>query len=105
MSKQADSARKGFFDLGFEHGAEADEDPSELEFRSRVPEYQLGYILGRNFNQAVKQASWRAGAVMAEELGRRYGVDLEALLGAMALSEEMQQIVRRAYAGGAQDGH
>jgi hypothetical protein len=98
MGRKVVSAHHSFFDLGFECGTDEEEELSELEFRSRVPEYQLGYIVGRSFSEAVKQASRRAGAVVAGELGRRYGVNLADLLSAMSLSDEQQQIVRLAYA-------
>ncbi|WP_321960063.1 hypothetical protein [Paraburkholderia sp. J7] len=87
MNKPSKLTRQTLFDLGFAHGTDVDEDPSELEFRSRVREYQLGYIVGRSFGEAVKQASRRAAAVVAGELGWRFGVSLPELMAAMNLSE------------------
>ncbi|WP_455279054.1 hypothetical protein [Cupriavidus necator] len=85
------------FDLGFEHGAEADEDPSDLEFQSRVPAYQLGFIVGRSFSEAVKQANYLAVAATAGRLGARYGVDINDLLQALEVSVHHDQTIRQAY--------
>lgn len=35
------------FDLGFEHGAESIEDPVDIDIRSRVSTYQVGFISNR----------------------------------------------------------
>lgn len=86
------------FGLGFEHGAEADDDPSDLDFRSRVQAYQLGFIVGRSFSEAVKQTNPHAAAAIAVRLGARFGVDLEDLLTTLGLSEAHQQDIRQAYA-------
>lgn len=86
------------FDLGFAHGADADEDPSDLEFQSRVPAYQVGFIVGRSFCNAVKQGNHHATAFTAAKLGARYGVPLEDILVALGLSEAHQDAICKAYA-------
>ncbi len=98
MTLQLICGRRTAFDLGFEHGVEAEEDPSAMEFGSRVHEYQLGFIVGRSFSEAVKLASHAAAAATAGALGSRFGIKVDDLLAAMSLNEEHQQIIRQAYA-------
>ncbi|MFM0122828.1 hypothetical protein P0D73_28700 [Paraburkholderia sp. RL18-101-BIB-B] len=90
-------ARQTSFDLGFEHGAEADEDPTPLELCSRVQQYQLGFIVGRSFSEAVKRANHATAAATAGALGSRFGVDLNDLLKTMRLSDEHERTIRQAY--------
>jgi hypothetical protein len=80
MTRSLKPTRPTSFDLDFEHGAEADEDPSVSEMNSRVPEYRLGYVLGRAHQEAVRQASHVALAIVAGELGVRFGVGKNELL-------------------------
>ncbi|WP_321935418.1 DUF2623 family protein [Paraburkholderia sp. J8-2] len=98
MGVQLICGRQTPFDLGFEHGAEAEEDPSALEFCSRVHEYQLGFIVGRSFSEAVKRASHAAAAATAGALGSRFGVKLDDVLEAMRMTDEHEHIIRQAYA-------
>ena len=98
MARQLICGRQTAFDLGFEHGAEAEEDPSALEFCSRVHEYQIGFIVGHAFAQAVKLASHAAAAATAGALGSRFGIKVDDVLDAMRLTDEHQQIIRQAYA-------
>jgi len=93
----ADSWPNSLFDLGFEHGAEAAEDPTDIEFRSRVPEYQVGYIVGRSFSEAVRQVSYQTAISTAGKLGVRFGVSLEDLLKALRLTEADERHIREAY--------
>jgi predicted O-linked N-acetylglucosamine transferase (SPINDLY family) len=85
------------FELGFEHGAEAVEDPSVVEFQSRVRAYQLGFLVGRSLAEAVKQASHQAAATTAGQLGARFAIDVEELLMALSLSDAQKQQIRSAY--------
>lgn len=85
------------FDLGFEHGAEAEEEPTPLEFSSRVPEYQLGFIVGRAYSEATRRANHATAAATAGALGSRFGMDLHELLKAMRLNEDHERLIRQAY--------
>ncbi|MCO4861248.1 hypothetical protein MKD38_06165 [Cupriavidus sp. WGlv3] len=86
------------FDLGFAHGADADEAPSDLKFQSRVPAYQVGFIVGRSFCTAVKQGNHHAMVATAARLGSRYGVPPEDILDVLGLSQAHQEAFRKAYA-------
>ncbi|WP_321817108.1 MULTISPECIES: hypothetical protein [unclassified Paraburkholderia] len=90
-------ASQTLFELGFEHGAEAEEDPGKLEFCSRVREYQISFVVGRAFSTAVKQASHKTAALTAGALRVRYGLTLSDLLLALTLSQEDKRVVRAAY--------
>lgn len=85
------------FDLGFEHGAESIEDPVDIDFRSRVSAYQVGFIVGRSYSESVKSAHYRTMAETAGRLGARFGIALEDLLVALNISTEQQQTIRQAY--------
>jgi hypothetical protein len=85
------------FDLGFEHGADSDEEPSTLELSSRVHEYKLGFILGRSFSASVKHTSHALAAVTAGALGHRYGISVDDVLCAMRLTVAHEQSIRQAY--------
>ncbi|WP_321854646.1 hypothetical protein [Paraburkholderia tropica] len=100
MSNRPSPKIESLFDLGFQDGSDADDDPPELHFRSRVFEYQLGFIVGRSFSKAVKQANHRALAETAGRLGTRYRVDEDALLTALGLPETLKNIIRQAYSQG-----
>lgn len=98
MASTINFGRQTMFDLGFEHGAESEEDPTPLEFCSRVAEYQLGFVVGRSFSEAVRQANHKAAAATAGALGSRFGVSVNDLLSAMGLTTEQERIVRQSYA-------
>ncbi|MGF6440206.1 hypothetical protein [Paraburkholderia youngii] len=97
MADKLIRGRQTPFDLGFEHGAEAEEDPTPLEFCSRVPEYQVGFIVGRAYSESIKRANHATAAATAGALGSRFGVDLNELLKAMRLSDEHERVIRQAY--------
>lgn len=99
MALQSVNGRQTPFDLGFEHDAEAEEEPSTLEFCSRIHEYQLGFIVGRSFSEAVKHANHAAAAATAGALGHRYGVKLDDLLQAMRLTADDELTIRQSYCG------
>lgn len=86
------------FDLGFEHGAETDEDAPMSEMNSRIVEYKLGYVVGRSYSTAVRQANLRDGATVAGELGAKYGVARDAIVAAMKLSMEHEAVLDEKYA-------
>lgn len=86
------------FDLGFEHGAETDEDASMAEMNSRVVEYKVGYVVGRSYSEAVKQANLLVGATVAGELGAKYGLSRDALVAAMRPSTEHEAALYEKYA-------
>jgi hypothetical protein len=104
MTRSLKPTRPSSFDLGFEHGAEADEDPSACEMNSRVPEYKLGYVLGRSYQEAVRNASHIALAIVAGELGVRFGVGKSELLDALRIPATHERHIHDAYSGaGASD--
>jgi hypothetical protein len=86
------------FDLGFEHGVEAVEEPSHLEMSSRVPDYRLGYIVGRSYAVCVRRGSRVAAANVAGELAARFGVKLDDLLEALSITAENLRVIQDAYA-------
>ncbi|MFM0716356.1 hypothetical protein PQQ73_08460 [Paraburkholderia strydomiana] len=86
------------FALGFEHGAEAVEDASVVEMDARVPEYRVGYVVGRCYSEAVRQTSLLAGVVVAGELGAKFGVDKSALVAALRLSHDHELVIDEKYA-------
>lgn len=90
-------ASRTLLDLGFEQGIEATEDPTEFEMSSRVAEYRLGYVLGRSYVECVQRASRKAGAVKAGHLGARFGVELDALIKALALPDLDRCLIEEAY--------
>lgn len=97
MNKPFHITRPTHFDLGFAQGSDAADDPSDLEMSSRVPEYRLGYVIGRGYSEAVKQANRDAGIVTASQLAARYKVQIEALLKAMGLLPEYEHLIRSTY--------
>ncbi|MGS1073527.1 hypothetical protein [Burkholderia glumae] len=84
-------------DLGFEHGIEATEDPTEFAMSSRVAEYRLGYVLGRSCVECMHRASRSAAAVTAGNLGARFGVKLDALINAMGSPDLDRRLIEEAY--------
>lgn len=88
------------FDLGFEHGVEAGDDPSIFEMSSRVLEYRLGYVLGRSCSVCVQKISRREAACVAGALAARFDVPLKDILAAMVPQEEHVALVRDAYSVG-----
>jgi hypothetical protein len=96
MEKTA--ARRSLLDLGFEDGIEAVDEPSELQMSSRVADYQLGFVLGRSCVACVQHASRSAAAITAGKLAARYGVNLDDLVEAMGLPDELRRLIQETYA-------
>jgi hypothetical protein len=97
MSRHQKSNLPTPFALGFEHGSEAVEDASIAEMNARVQEYRLGYVVGRFYSQAVRQTSLPAGAAVAGELGARFGIEKDALVAALRLSQDLELIIGERY--------
>ncbi|MGF6635372.1 DUF2623 family protein [Paraburkholderia sp. MM6662-R1] len=91
------TSERALLDLGFEQGIEATEDPSELEMTSRVPQYRLGFVLGRSYVTCVQRASRTAAAATAGKLGARFGVKLDDLIEALGLPDELRCLIQDAY--------
>lgn len=98
MTRSLKPTHPSSFDLGFEHGAEADQDPSASEMNSRVPEYKLGYVLGRSYQEAVRHASHIALAIVAGKLGVRFGVGKNELLEGLRIPAAHERHIYEAYA-------
>jgi hypothetical protein len=89
--------RSTHFDLGFEHGIEATEEPSDLEMSSRVPDFRLGYIVGRSYSVCVRRGNRADAARVAGELAARFDVKLEALLEALGVTADNLRVIRDAF--------
>ena len=86
--------------FGFSRGAAAMTDDPTTEIRSRVPDWRVGYVIGRSFSEAVKEGNVSELATTAGRLGAQYGVDVDRLLEALSFGEEQREVVRRAYGRG-----
>jgi hypothetical protein len=84
--------------FGFSQGAVASEDLPTAEIRTRVPEWRIGYVVGRSYSEAVKEGSIREVAMTAGRLGAQYGVDVDDLLDALNFGDDQREVVRSAYA-------
>jgi hypothetical protein len=97
MTKCADFDRR-MFDLGFAAGADIDEDLPAIEVQSRVLQWQIGFVLGRGFAGTTRAGDFNVYAMTVGRLGEVYGIDVDALLAALVLTDEQRDAVRRAYA-------
>ncbi|MGB8417608.1 hypothetical protein [Paraburkholderia sp.] len=98
MPRQPKETGRTPVELGFEHGAEAVEDVPVFEIQSRVPEYRMGYVIGRSYGEAVRQVSLAAGFRLAAELAVRFDIDRDSLVQAMQMSAESIRIIDDEYA-------
>ena len=97
MTKCEDFDRR-MFDLGFAAGADIDEDLPAIELQSRVLQWQIGFVLGRGFAGTTKAGNFNVYAMTVGHLGAAYGIDVDALLAALVLTDEQRDVIRRAYA-------
>ncbi|APA84058.1 hypothetical protein BJG93_00560 [Paraburkholderia sprentiae WSM5005] len=97
MEKENRSCQRSPFALGFEHGAEAVEDAPLHEIESRVPEYRIGYVIGRTYSEAIRQVSLEAGFKLAGALGARFDIDKADLVSALQVSAGCRRLIEEEY--------
>jgi len=83
--------------FGFSEGAAASIDLPTAEVRTRVPEWRIGYVLGRGFSEATREGAIGEFAGTAGRLGAQYGIALDELQDALSFGADQREVVRRAY--------
>lgn len=68
------------FEAGYNMGINADSSLSAFDISTYVLEFQIGYVIGYSFSESVRQASPRACAVIAADLGREYRIPYDHLI-------------------------
>jgi hypothetical protein len=90
---------KTLLQVGFESGIEAAEEPDAFEMSKYKQDYVLGFVVGRSLAQIVQTADRSAGALLAGELGVRYGVSRDALLAELEFPQEFKILLSNSYDG------